>query len=1628
MSPPSGEVPQTPERRSSSSFLSGAFRSLTRLRSPTPPTSSSSTTTPNRTPSLSTRRSGSVISGSGDGTINSISQHVVQTMSSGAVGGPPELEPLAAQLHSSHPLPQRLLAVDSICLILDQYPVRKVIGIWTTASDLLQPQQPDEAVAAGYKLLRSCVSLDNLATIERNVFFGAATLRSDDNHFDVRLDIISTLTRGGRNVEACEASLAPFILSSLDLCFESSRRAFGALRKVHQKKRKLDQPTQETENLARLFHFIIETCRFNSKVYSEEELEELLRKTMSMCQATKQESDIADAVKLFDAVITYMYVPKRLLKSFLEVLCIIYRQLDNLQEQSWNTLSNIFKSHIGQAAVSSLLHTLLEGPHRKSREYPVYRGVIQVLHRLLLEDGATGLPTVPISLLLPALKSSIEAENESQEEIVVGLIGSMLDEGTMREMLRNEADWSNLIYIIYKCTERDDDRTATKAAKAAGRGTMNKGTTEQSASAAYTSSPLDANPSPATARAGSVTASTGDPDGDINSTNHDPLAVPPTRSEPTHRSEVNRISKLLIRLDDLSNGVDLVQKAAIMELFMRFANRLSDFTAGNMIRFYDEQSYFLPSNGDWLEACRSLVVGILEDGSRPRWLRIACVDTLRKTYDTISSLCASDTILQLSGLLLKNIEVEEDVEILNALVDFAVDIADRASNDSFDETIAPLKNRLVPSALSSLSVSVKSPSAPWINPISQSKTDQRFGSPCNVIATAFVRLFTRSVTKSAAKTRTLYKILRETAGSNELDSDARLTILKLLFRLRADFNHALFVSASSEGESIAAVLCRTTETAIFPEEINGTASDSGRPEEHISWRDQRKVSGSSPHSSLNRQNGRQINVPGRVLKPVPPLWMYPGPKGLPEEPVPRCSGVVFSHIDAEECPLGNDVYDLEVTVWLELVISLLQKAPDWEIYSYVLAHLGPQLSNQSLVRSCVPQLQMLRNVICEQIRNSTFHEPPAYTLLKKADVAVCLFHILTVLISYHDYYEKSEEDDLVKTFLHGITFWDRTSKWCIHALTVCCHETPLSVGKSLDNIVQKMSQIVTKPSTAIHILEFLTSVARMPELYKNFREAEFKMVFGVSFRYLQHIRDQRERAATSTSSQHHRSLRHSGPSRDLSASPDLRASKKKSTTDDLPQYLYSLAYHVITFWFMGLKMEDRPKQIPWITRNLSYTDSSGRQIMEEQGQVIVDMMNMVAYSDRDRTLRDEQFAKPGDGEVWKKTWIVGHSLITIETAARTGVSMTTSRRPCGTRFLFTRPLLAPPPRHQVPLTVGLASEAFHTSSYVGILPDDIFQTYYSPLNLTDPPIPLPNDDMSRRAIASFDFNAPVDSHKVGVIYIGEGQTHEKEILMNSIGSAPYTSFLNDLGTLVRLKNAKFNTGGLDFRNDMDGEFTYCWRDRCIELIFHVPTMMPTDPDDDMTYPNKKRHIGNDYVNIIFNDSGLPYNFDTIPSAFNYVHIVITPESKASFVDKRMATDPDGKNRYYKVQVITRPEFPDISPAVEPKIVCGKYVAAYCRLIAINANVFSQVWSIREGGESVSSWRNRLREIKRLRERYGARDAPAPSPPSPVAHQGMFSPPNRESQGKPFNRTSVATFISEGTNRSSITSSSQDVAL
>ncbi|XP_037056524.1 tuberin isoform X15 [Peromyscus leucopus] len=167
----------------------------------------------------------------------------------------------------------------------------------------------------------------------------------------------------------------------------------------------------------------------------------------------------------------------------------------------------------------------------------------------------------------------------------------------------------------------------------------------------------------------------------------------------------------------------------------------------------------------------------------------------------------------------------------------------------------------------------------------------------------------------------------------------------------------------------------------------------------------------------------------------------------------------------------------------------------------------------------------------------------------------------------------------------------------------------------------------------------------------------------------------------------------------------------------------------------------------------------------------------------------------------------------------------------------------------------------------GINPSFVFlQLYHSPFfgDESNKPILLPNESFER-SVHLLDQIPSYDTHKIAVLYVGEGQSSsELAILSNEHGSYRYTEFLSGLGRLIELKDCqpdKVYLGGLDVCGE-DGQFTYCWHDDIMQAVFHIATLMPTK-DVDKHRCDKKRHLGNDFVSIIYNDSGEDFKLGTI---------------------------------------------------------------------------------------------------------------------------------------------------------------------
>ena len=105
------------------------------------------------------------------------------------------------------------------------------------------------------------------------------------------------------------------------------------------------------------------------------------------------------------------------------------------------------------------------------------------------------------------------------------------------------------------------------------------------------------------------------------------------------------------------------------------------------------------------------------------------------------------------------------------------------------------------------------------------------------------------------------------------------------------------------------------------------------------------------------------------------------------------------------------------------------------------------------------------------------------------------------------------------------------------------------------------------------------------------------------------------------------------------------------------------------------------------------------------------------------------------------------------------------------------------------------------------------QLYYHSFMATDDsrPILLPsNQEEIRRSIMLLDFIKPLDTHKIGVLYVRQKQTTEQEILSNFFGSLRYAeflmvrmlsySFLWWLGRNLRERGCEYDSNSISFIN------------------------------------------------------------------------------------------------------------------------------------------------------------------------------------------------------------------------------------
>jgi RAP1 GTPase activating protein 1 len=169
-------------------------------------------------------------------------------------------------------------------------------------------------------------------------------------------------------------------------------------------------------------------------------------------------------------------------------------------------------------------------------------------------------------------------------------------------------------------------------------------------------------------------------------------------------------------------------------------------------------------------------------------------------------------------------------------------------------------------------------------------------------------------------------------------------------------------------------------------------------------------------------------------------------------------------------------------------------------------------------------------------------------------------------------------------------------------------------------------------------------------------------------------------------------------------------------------------------------------------------------------------------------------------------------------------------------------------------------------------------------------------------ILQYDEHVLTNTYKFGVIYQKFGQTNEEQLFGNATTSPAFDEFLEIIGDKIDLKNFDGYRGGLDTQHGQTGAQSIYTQFRQKEIMFHVSTLLPFTVGDTQQL-QRKRHIGNDIVAIIFQEENTPFSPDLIASNFLHAYIVVQP------------IDAGTDRLRYRVSVTARDDVPFFGPTL-----------------------------------------------------------------------------------------------------------------
>jgi hypothetical protein len=281
----------------------------------------------------------------------------------------------------------------------------------------------------------------------------------------------------------------------------------------------------------------------------------------------------------------------------------------------------------------------------------------------------------------------------------------------------------------------------------------------------------------------------------------------------------------------------------------------------------------------------------------------------------------------------------------------------------------------------------------------------------------------------------------------------------------------------------------------------------------------------------------------------------------------------------------------------------------------------------------------------------------------------------------------------------------------------------------------------------------------------------------------------------------------------------------------------------------------------------------------------------------------------------------------------------------------------------------------------------------------------------RQELCKFEQLNDAKNYKFGVLYCKTDQVKEGEMYANNKTSQDYEEFLDLLGERVPLKGWEKFGGGLDLgpTESTGTESIYLEIFDDYQVMYHVATLIPYKEDDEQQI-DRKRHLGNDIVIIVFKEGTQKFDPTVIKSQFNQLFFVVQKEQRYDGV-------------YYRLQIVNKAGIPPYPPYLPdpPVFVKGDEFRNFLltklingeratikespnfkhKLMATRKSLLGEIvktFSKPRRGSAGTALNLKLNAVTKAAAAEGSAPPSPPSPTTPLASPG--SDPSTPASGRP----------------------------